>query len=733
VRYLNCWFAAGLAIPVLLIACGGGDSPPPQDGTTPLQMQGSVVGSTSSTSRVYLDLNGNQSQDPGEPMTAVADDGSFSMNLGARSQAELSSSTLVADGGSSSTGVPLTAPVSAFVSMDESGRQQVSAAVISPVTSLVSAEVTWNGSTPQQAAQAVQNDLGIANADLFSDYVRHPEPQLTRAAGAAMQILQAAHAASNAPREVAAAIVHGKRANQKSPTPNVSGSNRFVVLMSPDAVDPQGMANAVAARHGGHVHHVFSNIAKGFAVSVPASNVADFLEQTSQEASVERIEEDRVVTAQSAVQTDAPWVLDRIDQRSLPLNGTYTYNATGSRVTAYIVDTGIRATHVEFTRRVQAGFTAFADSFKTSDCNGHGTHVAGIVGGATFGVAKAVLLVPVRVLDCSGNGYASTVAAGLDWIVAHRSPRTPAVAVLSFESYESTIINAAIGRLIASGVTVVAAAGNDGDNACNYSPASAPGVLAVGATDRNDQRISFSNAGLCLGVFAPGMDVKSAWWSFDTATAELTGTSMAAAATGGVAALYLQTNPAASPAQVISAIKNAATIGQVSDARSGPVDTLLYTDLASTSPIPLPPISAPISTPISGPVPPISLPSTAPTLPVSGTDAVDSLPRSMSVGALSGAGVVSSSKAWQASVTVAVQDEWHASVAGATVTGTFSAGGSKLTCVTSWNGTCTITGGLLPLKTSSVKFTINSLVKSGTPYVAAQNIVSTLTVSRPAI
>ncbi len=330
-------------------------------------------------------------------------------------------------------------------------------------------------------------------------------------------------------------------------------------------------AEQLMLRHGGTLKHTYSAALKGFAAQLSAAEA----EQIAQRPDVAFVEQDQTVHA-IGTQNNAPWGLDRVDDRS-GLDGTYEYTPTGSGVNAYILDTGIRTSHNDFGGRAVAAFDAIGDGRNGQDCNGHGTHVAGTVGGATYGVAKDVTLYAVRVLNCQGSGSNSGVIAGVDYVAQNASG--PSVANMSLGGGASTALDNAVQNAINSGVTFAVAAGNSNANACNASPARVDDALTVGSTTSSDQRSSFSNYGSCVDIFAPGSQITSAWYTSNSATNTISGTSMASPHVAGAAALYLENNGGASPASVFSAITSTATEGALSGIRSGSPNLLLYSPL----------------------------------------------------------------------------------------------------------------------------------------------------------
>ena len=331
---------------------------------------------------------------------------------------------------------------------------------------------------------------------------------------------------------------------------------------------------AVASAYGVQPDYVYSHVLNGFAGAMSDAARDGLL----RDARVTRVEPDGIARI-STTQTGATWGLDRIDARS-GLDGTYTYANDGTGVTAYIIDTGLRYTHSEFGTRASFGYDSFGGD--GSDCNGHGTHVGGTVGGTVYGVAKKVKLVAVRVLDCGGSGTWSGVIAGMDWATGDHAAGTPAVANMSLGGGANSSVDAATQRMIDDGIATAVAAGNGNlagiaQDACKSSPARVVDAMTIGATDNTDTKTSWSNYGKCVDWFAPGRSITSAWYESDTQTSTISGTSMATPHVAGVAALYLQGNPGASALQTRNALYDLTTKGIVKSSKTAD-NHLLFTN-----------------------------------------------------------------------------------------------------------------------------------------------------------
>ncbi|GAA2529812.1 MULTISPECIES: S8 family peptidase [Streptomyces] len=359
-----------------------------------------------------------------------------------------------------------------------------------------------------------------------------------------------------------------------APTATAISDGWIAVLKDTPQASVRSASEDLAEKYDGTLTHVYRSSVRGFAAKMTAAQA----QRLATDPRVAYVEQDARVRI-NATQSNATWGLDRIDQRQLPLDGSYTYNTTASNVRVYVIDTGVRVTHSEFGGRASIGTDTIGDGQNGNDCNGHGTHVAGTTAGSTYGVAKAASIIGVRVLDCQGSGTISGVVAGVDWVTANAVK--PAVANMSLGGGANSTLDAAVQNSIASGVSYAVAAGNGNQggkaqDACKYSPARVPEALTVGATDKTDTKASWSNYGTCLDLFAPGVGITAAWNTGDTATNTISGTSMATPHVAGAAALYLADHPSATPAQVSDALTANATTGVVKSAGTGSPNKLLY-------------------------------------------------------------------------------------------------------------------------------------------------------------
>jgi subtilisin family serine protease len=362
--------------------------------------------------------------------------------------------------------------------------------------------------------------------------------------------------------------------------PNAIPGN-YIVVFKPSAVNAQGLAHLTetkATAAGANVQYRYTAALHGFAGAMSETAAR----RLAADPAVAYVAQNHTVQLLADQPNPPSWGLDRVDQRDLPLNSNYHYDFDASNVTAYVIDTGIRTTHTTFGGRAVWGTNTTGDGNNT-DCNGHGTHVAGTIGGSQYGLAKAVHLVAVKVLDCNGSGSFAGVAQGIDWVTGQHAAGAPAVANMSLGAQGSdTTTENAVRNSIADGVTYAIASGNSNADACNFTPARVTEAITVNASDINDARASFSNFGTCTDIFAPGVNITSSWNSSDTATNTISGTSMATPHVAGGAALYLAAHPSASPATVQQALKDNATLNHITNPGTGSPNRLLYTLFGAT-------------------------------------------------------------------------------------------------------------------------------------------------------
>jgi subtilisin family serine protease len=356
----------------------------------------------------------------------------------------------------------------------------------------------------------------------------------------------------------------------------------YVVVFKNSTMSAKSVSDQVAsktAQYGAKATYTYKSALRGFAGTMTEQAAR----KLAADPAVAFVQQNRTVHITADQPNPPSWGLDRVDQRDLPLNNNYSYATTASNVTAYVIDTGIRTTHQDFGGRATWGTNTTGDGNNT-DCNGHGTHVAGTIGGASFGLAKAVNLVAVKVLNCAGSGSFAGVTAGIDWVTQHHASG-PAVANMSLgASGSDAATENAVRNSIADGVTYGIASGNSNSDACNFTPARVTEAITVNASTISDARASFSNFGTCSDIFAPGQDITSAWNTNDTATNTISGTSMATPHVVGAAALYLADNPTATPATVQSTMKANATPNKVTNPGTGSPNLLLFTGSGGTTP-----------------------------------------------------------------------------------------------------------------------------------------------------
>src|SRR5450432_1360471 len=361
-------------------------------------------------------------------------------------------------------------------------------------------------------------------------------------------------------------------------------TGHYIVVLKAGAPSSEALVHRHALSKALTMDQKFGTVIHGFSAAVSDEDI----DSLRNDPDVESVVQDQYVH-QLGTETGMGWALDRVDQKLMPLNGAFAYGATGAGVNIYVVDGGIRYTHSEFGGRAKFAFDALGGN--GSDCNGHGTGVAGIAAGSVHGVAKSATIWSVRVFPCSGTSTLSTILAGVDWVTANH--KSPAVANLSLGAAAAPILDTAVERSIRSGVTYVTAGGNNDGDACAMSPGKLKDVINVGATDASDTRASWSNWGSCITMFAPGVSVASADYYSDVALASWNGTSMSAPMVSGAVALYLQGHPTATPATVRSAIVGNSTAATVKNL-GGSGDRMLYTAWIGTVTPPAAPPVAPV-------------------------------------------------------------------------------------------------------------------------------------------
>ncbi|WP_412076844.1 S8 family peptidase [Streptomyces xanthophaeus] len=358
---------------------------------------------------------------------------------------------------------------------------------------------------------------------------------------------------------------------------SVPGS--YIVTLNDSARSTADSGKAVAKRYGARIDRTYSAALNGYSVEVSEAQAR----KLAADPAVKSVVQNRTFTVDATQPNPPSWGLDRIDQRALPLNQSYTYpDKAGEGVTAYIIDTGVRKTHTDFGGRASDGYDAIDNDNTAQDGHGHGTHVAGTVGGGAYGVAKKVKIVGVRVLNNQGSGTTAQVVAGIDWVT--RNAVKPAVANMSLGGGADSALDTAVRNSIASGITYAVAAGNESTDASTKSPARVAEAITVGATTNTDAKASYSNYGSILDIFAPGSSITSTWGTGDTATNTISGTSMASPHVAGAAAVYLSQNPGSTPAQISAGLVAASTPNVVTGPGTGSPNRLLNIGSGGTVP-----------------------------------------------------------------------------------------------------------------------------------------------------
>ncbi len=735
---------------LFLYACSGESGVSGESST--VELKGLVLAPTSEsvTNQVFIDANQNFQLDANE--TAVNADphtGQFQLEILALSPPQVNSLHLVVKQSSPYADRYLASPLSAYISAQPDGSFVSKTALISPLTSVVLNEMMSNHLTLQEAIQAIRD---IANHEDVLGLVEIPSQSPANSQQTLQKLMQnwqviqkndlSTTALENFVNNAQLAkfqlnentynsdkkIQLAEELYQLEPKDQIelsTSASRYVVVyknninekklfitnqsVANEKISAQAIyANAQQLAHvyGATVGKTYTSALQGFSITVPMQNQEQFLQNIRNNPMVASVEKDAVIRLNNlAVNTQSPvvWGLDRVDQEALPLNNNYQYIYDGSGVNAYVLDTGVRSTHSEFIGRIKPGFSAIADGRGTTDCAGHGSHVSGIIGGRTYGVAKNVMITPVRVMDCNGGGSLSQLLAGIDWIV--KNGKLPAVVNMSIGSNASDALDQAVANAVKAGFVFVTSAGNVAGDSCLQSPARSFEVINVGSSDNKDGKSYFSNYGECVDLFAPGSDIRSAWFNSDTEVHDLSGTSMSAPYVSGVVALYLQMNPKATPLQVRYALYNSANqnkmtgfIGNKSPNRLLLIGTQLNYAVAQkpkhVSPIVI-------------------------------------VYRIVSVASIKYTKVKVSNTAWKVNAVITISSSNSGTLQLSNIFTSFSVGGSNLICITDVKGSCSVSSANIPNSIASTTFTVNTISGQSLAYLKRTNKLTSLTVKRP--
>lgn len=737
-----------LIISIVLYACSAGDNLLETTGSTTIQ--GNVL--TFQThqkpllSQVFLDANQNFQLDENElVVNASPETGQFELEMKNLNQRPIASLYLVAKQTEIGQETYFASPLAAYVIPTSDDQYKTLHALISPLTSLVVSEILVNHLSLVQAQESVSAIAKNINV-LFWNKQRHqlsihqvieqirPNWQsiknndsvtaldnlLSNSQVAKFNLTQATYNPHHT-TELADEII---RQDPPSDLIPISSDKKMVVILKSnlgnlnhlntanESVDAQtfslqqiqAAAQNLLIPFQAQATEVFTNVVQGFSTNISSQNIDQFLEQTLNNPLVDKVVEDTPIFINNTLtQTNPSWGLDRLDQFSLPLSSSYQYQQDGTGVNAYVMDTGIRASHVEFTKRVLPGFSAIADGKGTQDCMGHGSHVAGILGGTTYGVAKNIHITPVRVLDCKGGGSLSSLLAGFDWIMKYG--KLPAVINMSIGGNPSDVLDYAVSNAVKAGFVVVTSAGNNSDDSCLQSPARNYEVINVGSSDIHDAKSYFSNYGQCVDLFAPGSGIISSWWNSDTETRELSGTSMSAPFVAGVAALYLQNYPKASPLEVRNALYNSASSNQLKGyiGNQSPNRLLSITPELNFAATEKPIYIAPIVIQF----------------------------RMVYIASITHTKVKVSSSSWRTIITIKMNATNDGTLRQANIVGGFSVGGKNLSCTTDVMGVCSISSGLISKSKTFTTFTVNDIAGERLLYFKKGNKINSVKITRP--